>query len=61
MRGLGGKIVGAARIINTNFVKKVYHPITTNEDPVQFHRFFCFFRGRNKSAKIQKNINRKRK
>jgi hypothetical protein len=34
LRGLGGKIEGAARIINTNFVKKEYHPITTNEDPV---------------------------
>ena len=47
MRGLGGKIVGAARIINTNFMKKEYHPITTNEERLSAisQIFFVFSAG----------------
>ena len=58
MRGLGGKIVGAARIINTDFVKKkniIPSPLM-KKDPVQFHRFFLFFLWAKKERQIQKNI-----
>ena len=56
MRGLGGKIVGAARIINTNFVKKVYHPITTNEErPSAISQiFFVFSAGEKRAPKFKK-------
>ena len=54
MRGLGGKIVGAARIINTNFVKKEYHPITTNEERPSAISQILFSSGEKRAPKFKK-------
>ena len=65
MRGLGGNIVGAARIINSYKFREKKNIIPSplmKKDPVQFHRFFLFFlRAKKERQNSKKYINRKRK
>ena len=62
MRGLGGNIVGAARIINSYKFREKKNIIPSplmKKDPVQFHRF-CFPRAKKERQNLKRNINRKR-
>ena len=56
MRGLGGNIVGAARIINSYKFREKKNIIPSplmKKDPVQFHRFF-FSAGEKRAPKFKK-------